>query len=184
MPSINLFEGQQVRLRGVEPRDWEFFWGNSADTDSERLNDTVEFPWQPEKVKVWTEDVNRRKPTDDQFRFIIETLAGDAVGTLNIHTTSPRAGTFMYGIAIARQHWRKGYASEAIRLALRYMFEERRYQKVNAEVYSFNEPSIRLHERLGFSLEGRLRRMIYTMGTYHDALIYGLTHEEFKLLLY
>jgi len=36
-----------------------------------------------------------------------------------------------------------------------------------------------LHERLGFTLEGRLRRMIYTEGTFHDKLIYGLTQEEF-----
>ena len=55
-----------------------------------------------------------------------------------------------------------------------------RYQKVNAEVYAFNEPSMRLHERMGFTLEGRLRRMIYTGGEYHDALFYGMTREEFE----
>lgn len=179
MASVNLFEGQLVRLRAVEPRDWEFFWGNAADTDAERLNDAVEFPWQLERVKDWTERTAQREATDDRFRFLIETRAGEAVGTLNTHTTNPRAGTFMYGIAIARPHWRKGYGSEAIRLTLRYMFDERRYQKVTVEVYSFNEPSIRLHERLGFTLEGRLRRMLYTMGAYHDALMYGMTREEF-----
>ncbi len=34
---------------------------------------------------------------------------------------------------VRREHQRKGYASEAIRLVLRYFFEELRYQKVNAE---------------------------------------------------
>ena len=58
-------------------------------------------------------------------------------------------------------------------------FEERRYQKVNAEVYGFNESSIALHEKLGFTLEGRIRRMIYTDGKYFDALMYGMTSEEF-----
>ena len=46
-------------------------------------------------------------------------------------------------------------------------------------IFSFNEPSVRLHERLGFQLEGRIRRMAYTGGVHHDALIYGMTAEEF-----
>jgi RimJ/RimL family protein N-acetyltransferase len=86
----------------------------------------------------------------------------------------------MYGIAVLPQHQRKGYASEAIRLVLRYYFGERRYQKCTVEVFSFNEPSQRLHEALGFTLEGRLRRMIYTNGVFYDALLYGITREEFE----
>ncbi len=83
-------------------------------------------------------------------------------GTINTHSCDPRHGTFGYGLAIAREHWRKGYASEAICLVLAYYFRELRYQKVTAHVYAFNEASIRLHEKLGFQLEGRLRRMIFT----------------------
>jgi RimJ/RimL family protein N-acetyltransferase len=86
----------------------------------------------------------------------------------------------MYGLAILPDHQRHGYATEAIRLVLRYYFQERRYQKVTVEVYSFNEPSILLHQALGFTLEGRLRRMIYTEGTYHDVLMFGLTDDEFE----
>jgi RimJ/RimL family protein N-acetyltransferase len=107
-------------------------------------------------------------------------LDGPFVGTINTHTCDRRCGTFRYGLGILPQHQRKGYASEAIRLVLRYFFEERRYQKVNADVYSFNEPSIRLHESLGFVLEGRLRRVNFTQGQYHDALMFGMTKEEFE----
>jgi len=50
---------------------------------------------------------------------------------------------------------------------------------VTVEVHANNPASITLHERLGFQLEGRLRRMIYTEGQYYDALCYGMTVEEF-----
>lgn len=36
-----------------------------------------------------------------------------------------------------------------------------------------------LHKKLGFVLEGRLRRMVFTGGHYYDELIYGMTQEEF-----
>ena len=59
-------------------------------------------------------------------------------------------------------------------------FRERRYQKVNPHVYSFNEPSLRLHERLGFQQEGRLRRMFFLEGVWVDDVIFGMTAEEFE----
>ena len=143
------------------------------------MTDEVWFPTSRAFVQDWAEREAKRREEDDAFRFQIESLAGELVGTINTHSCNLRCGTFNYGLAIRPDQRRKGYASEAIGLVLAYYFGERRYQKVNAEVYSFNQPSIALHERLGFMLEGRLRRMIYTGGVFHDALVYGLTQEEF-----
>ena len=104
---------------------------------------------------------------------------GEVVGDLTTHHCDPHAGTFSYGINVRREHRRKGYARDAIALALRYYFQELRYQKVTVYVASFNEASARLHERLGFQQEGRLRRTIFTGGAHCDELIFGLTAEEF-----
>jgi RimJ/RimL family protein N-acetyltransferase len=89
-------------------------------------------------------------------------------------------GHFGYGLSIAKDHRRKGYASEAVLLLLRYFFQELRYQKVTIQVASFNQDSIGLHEHLGFQLEGRIRRAGFTGGQYWDELNYGLTVEEFQ----
>jgi RimJ/RimL family protein N-acetyltransferase len=62
---------------------------------------------------------------------------------------------------------------------LRYFFHELRYQKATVHIYDFNTPSIKLHESLGFKHEGRLRRMCFTNGDYHDDVLMGLTAEEF-----
>jgi len=62
---------------------------------------------------------------------------------------------------------------------LLYYFHELRYQKATVIVYAFNERSQRLHESLGFALEGRLRGTVYTNGQHYDELYFGLTREEF-----
>lgn len=174
----NVFQGNRVRLRAIEPSDWEFFVPNELDTDSGRLTDEIWFPSSHDSIRAWAEKQAKR-PEGEAFRFAIETLDGAFAGTINTDSVNPRCGTFMYGLAIPPEQRRKGYASDAIRVVLRYYFHERRYQKVNAEVYSFNIPSQHLHGSLGFTLEGRLRRMIYSGGSFHDALIYGMTREEF-----
>lgn len=175
----NIFQGERVRLRAVESSDWEVHYDWNFDTDDARRSYAIPFPSSREQVQTWAESECQNSGQNDVFRFQIENLDGMLVGTLNTINCDSRCGTFGYGLAIRPEHRRKGYASEAIRLLLRYYFQERRYQKVNAEVYSFNEPSIQLHENLGFTLEGRLRRMIYTEGQFFDALIYGMTVEEF-----
>lgn len=175
----NIWEGPRVRLRAVELTDWDPLAAWNQDSEASRASYFIPFPQSRERTRRWVEKEATTGPEGDAFRFQIETLAGELVGTLNTHTCDPRAGTFSYGLAILPQHQRQGYASEAIRLVLRYYFEELRYQKVTVTVYSFNDPSVRLHERLGFQLEGRLRRMGYTRGEFFDHLMYGLTAEEF-----
>ncbi len=177
MPDV--FQGSLIRLRAIEASDWENFYQWNRDSEDSRLSYEIPLPSSREAVKAWAE--KQSQPVDgDAFRLVIETLSGEFAGSINTHTVNPRCGTFRYGLALLPQHRRKGYASEAIRLVLRYCFHEKRYQKVNAEVFGFNLPSQQLHESLGFTLEGRLRRMIYTDGTFYDALIYGMTREEFE----
>lgn len=154
-------------------RKWEH-----QDTDIARTLFNIPFP--PPPYEAPTSPAAAPSPDDENFPFTIETVDGAVAGALHTHHSSLRNGTFMYGIAIFPEHQRKGYAHEAIWLTLRYYFDERRYQKCTTEVYSFNEASIRLHERLGFTQEGRLRRMVYTDGAFHDTLFYGMTCEEFR----
>lgn len=175
----NIFQGRRVRLRAVETSDWEI-WYALTDTDDDRLSWEIAFPASREGTRAHVEELARSGDQGDVFRFMIERFDGEYVGTLNTHTINRRCGTFSYGLSVLPQYRRQGFASEAVRLALRFYFWERRYQKVNAEVYSFNEPSMRLHESLGFMLEGRLRRMIFTGGQFYDALLYGMTREEFE----
>jgi RimJ/RimL family protein N-acetyltransferase len=176
----NIFEGRLVRLRGVEPEDWETFFQWNQDTDSERRMYFIPFPTSQAEVRQWIANRALQRGEDDIFFFVIETLGGEIVGSLNTTACDRRNGTFSYGIGVLAAHRGKGYASEAVGLLLRYFFHELRYQKATAHVYSFNEPSLRLHERLGFVREGQLRRMIYTNGRYFDDIVYGITAEEFS----
>ena len=142
--------GQKFRLRAILPEDWERFHDNDEDSDGARRCDVIHFPRSEEGTRLWTEQEAAAEPEGDNHRFAIETLDGELVGSMNTHSCDTRHGTFKYGVAIFREHWRKGYATEAAKLLLRYYFEELRYQKVTAHIYAFNESSIQLHERLGF----------------------------------
>lgn len=175
----SIWQGARVRLRAVEPGDWESFFAWNDD-DTARRSSEISFPQSREAVKEVAAKAATAKPENDQFRWVIEDQAGQAVGTVLTHSCDRRVGSFMYGLVVAAEHQRRGYAREAVQLVLRYFFEELNYQKVTVHVYDYNLASQRFHESLGFTLEGRLRRTIYTAGRHHDEFIYGLLREEFQ----
>ena len=177
---MNFWQNTHVKLRAVEPSDAEFFFEWNQDSEMTAAMDWLWPPTSLESVRRWVEEEARRRPTDDVLFLVIENREGERVGSISTHQCDRRAGTFRYGIAIRREHQRQGYASAAILLVLRYFFEELRYQKVTVNVHANNPASIRLHERLGFQLEGRLRRVVFTGGQHWDELHMGMTAEEFR----
>jgi RimJ/RimL family protein N-acetyltransferase len=177
--TTSIWRGERVRLRAVEPSDWETFFAWNQDDNTARRLYAVQFPQSQEAVRRWVEKRAMREPDDDTFHFIIESLAGEIAGSIATHDCDRRHGTLSCGLNVLPEHRCKGYASEAIVIMLRYYFLELRYQKATAHVYSFNDASLRLHERLGFQREGQLRRMIYAGGAYHDEVVFGLTVEEY-----
>jgi RimJ/RimL family protein N-acetyltransferase len=72
-------------------------------------------------------------------------------------------------------HQRRGYASEAVLLLLRFMFGERRYHKCEVHIYAYNLASLALHRSLGFVDEGRLRDPEFFAGGHHDVVVMGMT---------
>ncbi|WP_234394483.1 GNAT family N-acetyltransferase [Thermococcus piezophilus] len=73
---------------------------------------------------------------------------------------------------LAPEERSKGYGSETVRLLCEYAFRHRNLHKVWAKVHADNVPSIRVLEKNGFVLAGRLRDHVWNDGRYVDELIY------------
>ena len=177
--TVNLWEGEEVRLRGVRPDDWEHFLQWDADTEATRVGWMLHPPRGEESARKFATEASAAKPDDDNYRYVIESLKGVPVGTLNTHGCDRVNRRFEYGISLGREYWGEGYAEDALRIVCRFMFEERGYHKVNAWVYAFNDRSRRFHEKFGMVLEGQARETHFTAGAFHDELLFGMTAAEF-----
>jgi RimJ/RimL family protein N-acetyltransferase len=173
------WEGDRTRLRPWRVEDAELRFAASLDTPTRQLHeDGVELPTSVELQKEWlakaAEDTDHGK-----IRFAMENLEGITIGSITLHSRDPKNGTFGFGVAVYRDYRGQGNAFDAVRTVLKYGFWEQRYQKCNSACLHTNEASIRLHGKLGFIDEGRIRRNSFFNGTYHDELLFGMTREEF-----
>lgn len=71
-----------------------------------------------------------------------------------------------------------GYGTEALSLAINYVFRVYDHPAVGAGVYEFNDASRNLLESLGFIEEGRIRKDRFIDGEYTDTVQYGLLRKE------
>ncbi|WP_432935595.1 GNAT family N-acetyltransferase [Kribbella sp. CA-253562] len=176
----SVWVGERVRLRAIEPEDWADFLRFDQDSEVQRNADMVHAPRSAFAMQAWAEEQATHGEADDRLQLAIESLETDTVvGACSTNDTSRRCGRFSYGIAIGREHQRRGYASDAVKVLLRFMFQERRYHKCEAGVYAYNDASLALQEGLGFQREGVLRDHEFLAGAYQDLVVFGITAEEF-----
>jgi RimJ/RimL family protein N-acetyltransferase len=183
--SPSIWVGDRIHLRGYEPEDLEFETAYEANTIDQRRGWKAFPPRSSVAHKNGSDEAAAAKPEGDavEFRLAIARRSDNLiVGSVNPHSVNQINGTFRFGILVGDVHKGNGYAGEAVLLLMRYMFEERRFQKCGSEVASFNTPSLALHRKLGFLEEGRLRRDVFLGGGFHDTVLFGMTVEEFHEL--
>ncbi|HSS47561.1 MAG TPA: GNAT family N-acetyltransferase [Thermoanaerobaculia bacterium] len=78
---------------------------------------------------------------------------------------------------LARQWWGHGYATEAATAALAYAFTALKKDRVISLIHPENQASIRVAERLGETLQGRIEMMG------QDRLVYGIDRESYAAQL-
>ncbi len=75
-----------------------------------------------------------------------------------------------------------GSGRQICTVALDFAFSELAINKVIGEVLDFNQASICIHERLGFTREGILREHCLINGKYHNLLCFGILAKEWLTL--
>jgi UDP-4-amino-4,6-dideoxy-N-acetyl-beta-L-altrosamine N-acetyltransferase len=100
-----------------------------------------------------------------------------ALGFVQFQQRTPGSGVWEWGFYICPDA-EKGTGAKMTSMALEQLFDDLEVCKIYAEVLAFNIPSIRLHERLGFRLEGILRQQHLLKQTHHDIHCYGMLRVE------
>lgn len=77
------------------------------------------------------------------------------------------------GYTLARDHWGKGYISEAIGAVLDFGFNTAGLHRVEAITRPQNTASVRVLEKNGFVQEGHIKEGIFWNGAFHDSLHFG-----------
>lgn len=90
-----------------------------------------------------------------------------------------KVATLFIGIG-SKEFRGRGLGKEAMRLLLKYGFEEMDFYRIQLNVLEFNDSAIRLYEGAGFKKEGTLRKFVLRENERFDLYMYGLLKDEWE----
>ena len=139
--------------------------------------------WGPntlEQTASFVEDAAQEHLKEGRSAFsLAAVLEGKAIGSVAIWTTDPHDRNGELGYTFHRSYWGNGYATEATSQLLAYGFHTLKLERISATCHPGNLGSIRVLEKNGFTLEGRLRSHRLVRGSRRDSLLYSILRLEY-----
>jgi RimJ/RimL family protein N-acetyltransferase len=185
MPDATFTElaGDSVMLRRFRLDDVAEFVAYRSSAQVARFQ-SWDAPYPREEGERFIRQMMARHPdtTGEWFQFAVALRpAGQLIGDCAAmpHADDPRQCEI--GFTIASGHQGHGYATEAARLLVGYLFAGRGKHRIAASCDARNTASAAVLERLGMRREGHLRESTWAKGEWTDDLLYGLLHDEWGL---
>lgn len=156
------------------------------------------------KTNIWRNDLELIRMTqgyrlpktlemdEDWFNRVLgDTTSGNAyfgidviensefIGLIQLNNIDYISRTAVWGIIIGDPNNRgKGYSVEASFLLFDYAFNTLNLRKILGYVIEGNKASLRMHERIGFNIEGCLRDHVYYDSKYHNVLVMSVFRKD------
>ncbi len=143
----------------------------------------------PETMRYWTtpamtdlaeadallRDIQHHAEARTLFQWGIARREDDLViGTSTLFRIEAEHRRCELGYILRRDCWGRGLAHEALTAVVNHAFGTLSLHRLEADIDPRNRASVRSVERLGFTLEGRLRERYFVGHEIQDSLIYGL----------
>lgn len=154
----NLFIGEKVRMAAQDPAtDSALYAQWTSDSDYLRVLDSD--PARPARASAFKEHLEKNWEREDRYPFAVRTLADDRlIGFVAVWVGNWAGAEGGVGIGMGDPAYRgRGYGTDAMRLALRYAFNELNLERMTLQAVDYNARAIRSYEKVGYALVGTER---------------------------
>jgi RimJ/RimL family protein N-acetyltransferase len=168
-------------LRQFSQQDVDSFYSYRSSPEVAKFQSWENYQYNDAKVFVseQTKSVPNQPGTWFQFAIALGET-NHLIGDCALHTLLDEPRIVEIGFTLAEEHQGNGYASEAVRALLSYVFNSLGKHKVIAFSDVRNEMSVRLLERVGMRKEGHLLENYMSKGQWVDEYQYSLLQSEWE----
>lgn len=103
------------------------------------------------------------------------------IGQIDLHQIDYRNRNATLGIVIGKKNYLgKGYGQEAIELLEQFVFKTLNLNRLELDVFEYNERAYKCYLKCGFKEEGRMRQKLFRDGQYWDVIKMSILKEEYE----
>ena len=178
MSSIELHTNRLL-LRPICMEDAEIFFIYRSDAIENQYQG-----WIPNKIEdIYDFITNKISPTiniaDTWYQLaIIKKETNGLIGDIGLHFIDQESKQVELGCTLDKNYQGKGYATEALKVIIAYLFEKLNKHRIIASIDPRNDNSLKLLERLGLRKEAHFKKSLYINNEWVDDVIYAILQEE------
>jgi len=169
--------GENIRLRAIEPADIDFMYTIENDPEIWRVGNTL-VPYSRHQIEQYILSTQHDLYSEKQLRLMIDSLLPEkekkTIGVIDLYDFDHLHRHAGVGIFVLPEEQEKGYATEALRVLIRYSFEILNLHMLHCNITEDNIPSIRLFEKAGFIQCGRKKEWRFLDNCWKDELEFQL----------
>jgi diamine N-acetyltransferase len=173
----NLLQGENIRLRAVEPLDVDFIYIMENDPSAWHAGNTM-VPFSRYQIEQYVLTAEHDIFAEKQLRLMIEVVFQDSstknVGAIDVYDFDPQHRRAGVGILIVKEDRKKGYAAEALQILIRYAFTVLNLHQLHCVVSVQNKESLTLFQKNGFIQSGIKREWRFDDGEWIDEVLLQL----------
>ena len=178
--NVSFLKGERIFLRPMSSSDVNqryLSWINDAQIA--RFIDAGFFPTTKKDLDEYYRNIKLSK-SDIMFA-IVENKNRKHIGNVKLGGINWVHRFADLGILIGDKACHgKGFGTEACILVLEYAFKRLNLNKVFLGCHSNNIAAIKAYKKVGFKIEGRLRKMLNVDGKYVDKVLMGILQSQFN----
>ncbi len=179
--STKKIETSRLILRKFEEKDYQKMFDNWASDENVAKNAGWPKHESPDDTKELIEMWIKEYKEDNVFNWVIELKDMFPIGSITVVRKDLNNRICEIGYNIGRKYWNNGYATEAIKAILDYLFSLDLFNTITAQCFEFNVASSRVLEKNGFTKEGILRNRYIIDGKSINLVELSLLKEEHDL---
>ncbi len=131
--------------------------------------------------KKWIKEVLKKNRKKEGLTFVVlDRRNKEIIGTCGFNKIFLKDGYGYAGWWLKRKCWGKGYFLDFAKLLLDYGFRKLKLNKVEGQVFGYNIRSDKSIRKLGFKLEGVIRKRWRKGGKYFDEYRFGILKQEWE----
>lgn len=176
------FTTERLVVRTVSVEDADAMYQYRSDPDTSQYLTTI-----PRSADDIAEMISKSSVVMDVpgswYQFVlVESTNNTLIGDIGVHflETDPENTQVEIGYTLDKMYRGKGYATEALRVIIDYLFNTLKKRRIIASIDPSNSASIRLVERLGFRKEAHFVESLFFHGKWVDDLIYAILAKEWR----
>ncbi|WP_096440114.1 GNAT family N-acetyltransferase [Alteribacter populi] len=176
-----MYQKDNVMIRQIEEADLKRLWELTRKEENPEWKkwDAPYFKHQSMTYENYFEQKDHIVAKDDVWAIVVD---GSLVGTVSYYWEHQPSRWLELGIGIYDpKYWSGGYGTKAFAMWVYHVFEAVPHiQRVGYTTWSGNERMMKVGEKLGFTLEGRMRKVRYFDGEYYDSIRMGMLRVEWR----